>query len=71
MNEIMVVLVVMIIKYDLSPVEGEWRALKTGFHITTSVLTPLEDIEVNIEDRDASVEWSFLWKGKKIEQGSK
>jgi cytochrome P450 len=68
MNEIMVVLVVMIMKYNLSPVEGEWKALKTGSHITTSVLTPLEDIEVDISDRDTSIEWSFLWKNTEIEQ---
>jgi cytochrome P450 len=69
MNEIMVGLVVMVMKYDLVPSKDEWKPVKTGFHITTSVLTPQDDIEVGVKSRSGyeHVQWKFLWKGLELQ----
>ncbi|PSN66733.1 hypothetical protein BS50DRAFT_587812 [Corynespora cassiicola Philippines] len=69
MNEMMVFLVAMVVRYDLVLVEGYWKPLKTGHHITISILKPKEDIEVEVRERlnGNSFKWEFLWKGAKIE----
>ncbi|KAF2194765.1 cytochrome P450 [Zopfia rhizophila CBS 207.26] len=69
MNEIMVMVVMMAMRFDFTPVsvKGEWKRLKTQFHISTSVLEPVEDIKVDVKKRSGSGEdWTFLWKGKKL-----
>ncbi len=43
-NEMITILVMMILKYDIPPVDGDWKMPKTKSHITTSILTPVEDI---------------------------
>ena len=64
-NEIMIVLVMMVLKYDLSPVQGRWVMPKSRPHITTSVLTPAEDIKVTITGRKGFEHhrWDFVWHG--------
>jgi len=51
-NEIMTILVMMVLKYDLRPVSGgSWPLPKSRPHITTSILTPVEDMQVTITER--------------------
>lgn len=51
-NEVMIVLVIMMLKYDLEPVQGEWTSPPSRPHITTSILTPLKDVLVRITPRE-------------------
>ncbi|KAL8778771.1 MAG: hypothetical protein Q9213_007251 [Squamulea squamosa] len=51
-NEIMIILVIVVLQYDLYP-QGEKWTLPTGCpHITTSILTPVNDIQVKIEKKE-------------------
>lgn len=63
-NEIMIMLVIMVLKYDLSPMREEgWVMPKTRPHIMTSVLTPTEEVLVMPRKRKGSknVTWKFNW----------
>ena len=59
-----------ILQYDLVPqgAGGEWKQVQTSFHINTSVLTPKEDIEVEVRPRvgTESVQWRFRWEGTEL-----
>ena len=63
-NEIMIIAVMMVLKYNLSPVRGRWDLPKSHPHITTSILTPVEDIQVKITERNGNDRgsWKFVWK---------
>lgn len=63
-NEILAILIMMVLRYDIIPVEGEWRMPKTKSHITTSILTPLKDVKVYIKERVEvkGVDWRFVWE---------
>lgn len=66
LNEIAASLVMVILQYDLVPVnDGQWKQVQTSFHINTSVLTPKEDIEVQVRPRKGTetVDWRFRWDG--------
>lgn len=67
-NEMSAALVMIILQYDLSPSAGFWKTVKAGFHISTSVRTPQEDIEVDLRCRQGyeHVNWKFLWRGVQI-----
>jgi cytochrome P450 len=64
-NEIMIVLVIIVLRYDLSPVQGPyfWIMPKSRPHVTTSILTPVEDIQVTITEREGYEQrlWKFVW----------
>ena len=69
LNEIAASLVMVILQYDLVPDGGgEWKQVKSSFHINTSVLTPKEDIEVEVRPRAGTenVEWRFRWEGSEL-----
>ena len=68
-NEIMIILVMMMLKYDLKPAHGgQWVLPKSRPHITTSILTPVEDIQVEISERKGfeHYRWDFVWGGRRI-----
>ncbi|KAJ2991563.1 hypothetical protein NUW58_g2470 [Xylaria curta] len=46
MNEIMSILVIIVLRYDIEPVTQAWKIPGTREHIATSILTPLEDIHL-------------------------
>lgn len=63
-NQIMIILVIMVLQYDLSPVAKEgWVMPKTRPHITASILTPTEEVIVTPRKRKGSedVTWKFKW----------
>ena len=64
-NEILIVLVIMVLKYDLRPLQGRWIMPESRPHITTSVLTPVEDIPVTITEWEGygHGSWKFVWNG--------
>jgi len=66
-NEILTVLIMMVVRYDITSIEGDFRMPRTKSHITTSILTPVEDLKVRIRDRTggAGLRWRFLWKPQK------
>jgi cytochrome P450 len=70
MNEIMVVLVAMAMKYDVQPAadNGQWKEVKTKLYVNISLWAPAEDIEVQVSERRglANEQWKFLWKGEKL-----
>ncbi|KAI1654485.1 cytochrome P450 [Daldinia decipiens] len=63
MNEIMSVLIIMVLKYDIEPVGEVWNIPGTKQHISTSILTPISDIPVRIRPREEvqNVEFNFTW----------
>lgn len=71
-NEILITLVIMVLRYDLNPVRGRWFMPKSRPHITTSILTPAEDIEISITDRKGyeHANWKFEWNGSVSSPGS-
>jgi len=64
LHEIMSILIVMVLKYDFEPLDGAWKKPGTKHHISTSILTPIEDVRVRILPRkDArNIEWNFVWE---------
>ncbi|KAF2177968.1 cytochrome P450 [Zopfia rhizophila CBS 207.26] len=67
MNEIMSILIIMVIKYDVAPLDSGWEIPETRDHISTSVTTPAKDFLVRIQPRKPSqyLEWDFTWEPKK------
>ncbi|KAI1087194.1 cytochrome P450 [Rostrohypoxylon terebratum] len=61
-NLLMSTLLVMILRYDVDPVEGCWTEPVAKNHISTSFLMPVKDIWVKIQPRKLSAEWEFLWE---------
>ncbi|KAK7974519.1 hypothetical protein PG989_016367 [Apiospora arundinis] len=62
-NEIICMLVIVILRYEISPLQGGWRTPKIRNHVSTSVQTPSEDWEASIKARDRAecLEWEFTW----------
>ena len=69
-NEIIIILVIMVIKYDLDPVEQDrsWSWPRTQSDLATALLTPADDIRVKMRERKGDKagpgEWTFEWKSK-------
>ncbi|KAH8883488.1 cytochrome P450 [Thozetella sp. PMI_491] len=63
-HEIVSVLVVALLRYDVEPTEGVWTLPKTRNHISTSILTPVKDIWVRIRPREETreIDWRFVWE---------
>ncbi|KAI2780137.1 cytochrome P450 [Daldinia loculata] len=63
MNEIMSVLIIMVLKYNIEPVGAVWNIPEAKQHLSTSILTPVSDIPVRIQPREGvqNVEFSFTW----------
>ena len=72
LREIMTVLVMMALRCDIEPCEekGQWKMPAKRHHISTSILTPLQDIQVKILPREElrHVTWDFVWGSEKGEQ---
>ena len=64
-NQIMIIHLIMMLKYDLVPVQGDWVTSQSHPHITTSVLTPVEDIPIIVNKRREYKKraWSFVRHG--------
>ncbi|KAG6356243.1 hypothetical protein INS49_015630 [Diaporthe citri] len=62
--EILTVLIITVLRFDILPVRGRWEMPKTKSHITTSIMTPFEDIDVRVKHREdmKGVEWAFVWE---------
>lgn len=67
-NEIMMVLVIMVLKYDLNPVRERWAMPETHSHITTSIMSPTKDIQVTMTERAKYKYgcWKFVWSGSGV-----
>ena len=69
-NEVIIILVIMVLKYDLDPVEQHhpWSSPRTQSDLATALLMPADDIRVKIRERNSyeagSGEWTFEWKSK-------
>ena len=69
-NEVIIVLVIMVLKYDLEPVEQHysWSWPSSQSDLATALLTPKDDIRVRKKERKGgevgSGEWVFEWKSK-------
>ncbi|KAK5632008.1 hypothetical protein RRF57_007722 [Xylaria bambusicola] len=65
-NEIISILVIMVLRYDIEPVTQAWKIPSTRKHIATSILTPLEDIHVRISQRKEIKELNlnFIWESR-------
>lgn len=72
-NEISIILVAMICKFDLKPLgtNGVWKVPEGSPHITTSVLTPSKDVKVELIERQEKEEeeWKFSWEAKSEKTG--
>ena len=69
-NEIIIILVIMVLKYDLDPVgqHHSWSWPRSQSDLATALLTPADDIRVKIRERKGYEagpgEWTFEWKSK-------
>ena len=63
-HEMSLILVVMVLRYDLVPLGGQWIVPETRPHTTASVLFPREDPRVTITPREGyeDGEWEFSWE---------
>ncbi|KAI1320988.1 cytochrome P450 [Xylariaceae sp. FL0255] len=64
LNEIVTFLAIMVLQYDVVPVAGEWKMPKTKSHITTSILTPIDDVKVRLVKRAerAGLTYVYTWE---------
>ncbi|KAF2846618.1 cytochrome P450 [Plenodomus tracheiphilus IPT5] len=63
MTEIMVLMVILVLKYEIEPVGGAWMEIEGKAHISRSFLAPAKDIEVCVTERrcDKENKWKFYW----------
>lgn len=63
-NELIVMLVMMVVKYDVVPISGQWKFPKAKGLVVAGILAPLEPIQVSIKARAApdQVDWAFVWE---------
>lgn len=59
-NEMMIFLVMMMLKYDVKPVQRKWTSPPSRPHISISLFNPLKDIQIWISPReeDSQNSWS-------------
>ena len=65
-NEIMIILAIMVLRYDVEPARGgHWVLPRTQGHLITSILTPVDDVQIKITPRKGyeDVRWKFSWYG--------
>ena len=63
-NQITIILVVMVLKYDLEPVKGSsWSWPESQGSLATSILSPKGEIRVKMRERKDGI-WNFEWKGR-------
>jgi hypothetical protein len=69
-HEIIGTLIIMVLKYDLEPLEGMWNIPRTRHHFSKSILTPVKDIWVRIKPRKDvdQISWKFVWEPEKAER---
>lgn len=64
-NQTMIIVVIMLLRYDLVPAAGRWVLPECRPHISATILMPTEDIQVRIEERRGyeNARWEFTWGG--------
>jgi hypothetical protein len=62
-KEIMILMVIMVLKYDVRPTGQGWKHVKGRAHIAASILAPTEDIDVLMSERECEekAQWNFYW----------
>ena len=68
-NEIIIILVIMVLKYDLEPVEPSlWLWPQSRSSLATSILAPRDDSRVKMREREGyepeTGSWTFEWRSK-------
>lgn len=63
-NELIVMLVMMVVKYDVIPLSGQWKFPKAKVLVVANILAPLEPIQASIKVRAATdqVDRAFVWE---------
>jgi cytochrome P450 len=65
MNELLSLLVVMVMKYDVSPVSGKWEEPETKVHVMASIMEPAKDVPVRIRCR-TGINFEFVWQPETV-----
>ena len=68
-NEIIILLVMMILKYDMEPLNGKpWPPPSYQWTLTAAILVPKQDTRVSVRERKgyASTCWTFEWNKQAI-----
>lgn len=71
-NEILIILVMMALKFDLQPTGNPtWSLSPSRTHILTSILSPADSLRVRIREREGyeSDGWTFEWNEKRTGLG--
>lgn len=65
-REIVSILAIIILKYDIEPRDGHWKMPEAMNHIATSIRTPAKDLPVSIQPRKEfkDVKWNLVWEPK-------
>jgi hypothetical protein len=70
MKEIMILMVIMVLRYDVRPTGQGWKHVKGRAHIAASILAPTEDVEVLVSERECreKAQWKFYWGGVELSE---
>jgi len=69
MTEMIVLMAIMVLKYDIQPVGGVWGEIERQAHMLKAILAPARDIEVDMVERDCDEKnrWKFYWAGTELD----
>lgn len=61
MNELLSIMVIMVMRYDVSPASGSWEEPDTKVHVMASIMEPAKDVPVRIRNRKGA-DFEFVWQ---------
>lgn len=63
MRELLAILIITVLRYDITPAAGKWEMPETRGHMSASVMEPVKDPRVRIEERKVmqGLTWVFTW----------
>ena len=69
MTDMIVLMAIMVLKYDIQPVGGVWGEIERQAHMLKAILAPARDIEVDMVERDCDEKnrCKFYWAGTELD----
>lgn len=66
MNELLSILIIMALKYDVHPISGVWQEPPRKVHVMASIMEPARDLPVRIKKREnvEALEFKFVWQSQ-------
>lgn len=69
MTEMTILMAIMVLKYELQPVDGAWGKIESQANMLKAILVPARDIDVDVVERhcDEKNRWKFYWAGIELD----